>query len=112
MVEDDGAVIAKVGASGAACNVKEVELVPVPEEFVTEIVPLVVSGANAVIWVALTTVKETASTPLNLTDVAALFVLFVFLKPVPVIVTCCPAQKDVGKNEVTVGIGGFTTVIV
>jgi hypothetical protein len=75
-------------------------LVPVPDGVVTLIEPAVAPvGNDAVIWVALFTVFEAASIPLNLTDVAP-------VKFVPVIMTGSPEpeQAPVGEKFVIAGI--------
>ena len=69
-------------------TVKVAALISVP----TEIGPVVaVAGKMAVIWVALSTLKEVAVTPLKVTEVAP-------VKPVPVMTTAAaePAQALVG----------------
>ena len=80
--------------------VKVDALVPVPEGVVTEMVPVAVAAGMAVILVALTTLKEAAFTPPNLTAVAP-------VNPVPVMVTEVTfAQPLDGVKEVIVGATG------
>ena len=59
---------AKSSLSTIGTITKSVALVPVPNELVTEIFPLVAAaGTVAVIWVGLFTVNEAAGLPLNAT---------------------------------------------
>lgn len=101
---EDGVKDEIVGAPAVdpLVTVNEAELVPVPPEFVTETLPVVVPvGTVAVIWVALTTVNDVAVFPLNFTAVTP-------TKLVPLIVTTVPIGPDVGVNELTVGTGTVT----
>jgi hypothetical protein len=84
----------------ATVTVKLVAEVPVPPAVVTEIGPVIApAGTVADICVGVLTVKPTASTPLNLHEVAP-------VKLVPVIVTGVPTTPEVGANESTVGAAG------
>ena len=88
-------------ATGVGLTVKFVELVPVPPEVVTAIVPVVApAGKVAVICVSLFTVNEAEDVPLKLTTLAP-------VKPVPVITTLAPlpSQALVGEKLVMEGEG-------
>jgi hypothetical protein len=86
-----------VGFGGVVVTVKFVELVPVPADVVTAILP-VVAPLGTVAWmvVLVLTVKVEAARPLNVTDVAP-------VKFVPVIATLVPTGPLAGVNDVTVG---------
>jgi len=85
-------------------TVKLVVLFPVPPGPITAILPVVaVGGTVAVISVSETTLKVESTTPLNVTEVAP-------VKPVPVMVTFCPAGPLVGVNDVICGSGAAATV--
>jgi len=70
----------------------------VPPGVITVTLPDVPLETTAVILVALTTVKEVADVPPNLTAVAP-------VKLVPVMVTVRPVPDEVGVNDVMVGAG-------
>ena len=77
-------------------TVKLAELVAVPAEVVTVILPVVAPvGTVVVIWVS-ESMLPVAATPLKARPV-------VVAKPVPVIVTVAPTAPEVGENEVIVG---------
>jgi hypothetical protein len=91
--------------TGSVFKVMAVALVPVPVALTTDTVPVVAVDAGiAVIDVALTTVKDAADTPLNLTSVAE-------VKLVPVSVTAAPVHIDVGVKLVTVGTCAMVTAV-
>jgi hypothetical protein len=96
-----------IAALGSALTVKVATLVVVPDALVIAIVPVVVPAAGvAVICVLLTTVKEAAATPLNLTAVVP-------VKRFPVIVTTgkLPTQPEVGVKLVIVGTTAFASIM-
>ena len=86
---------------GAVLIVKFDADVPVPSAVVTEIEPVVtpLTGNTAVMEVALATIKDVTSTPLNCTAVAP-----VKLVPVKVIVGVVPKHAVVGVKLVMVGV--------
>jgi hypothetical protein len=85
--------VTKFSLNKIGITTKSVALVPVPKEFVTEILPLAAfPGTVAVIWVALSTVKV-AETPLNLTAFAP-------AKLIPVNTTKLPGAPLAGLKEV------------
>jgi len=85
--------VAKFSLNTIGTTTKSVTLVPVPNELVTEILPLVaVPGTVAVIWVALSTVKV-AETALNFTALAP-------AKLLPVNTTKLPGAPLAGLKEV------------
>ena len=76
------------------------ELVAVPPDVVTEILPVVaLEGTVAVTCVALTAVKDVAAVPLNLTAVAP-------VRFVPVRVTTVPTIPELGLKDVSTGSKG------
>ncbi len=99
----DEPVTETVGVGGVLETVNEEVLVPVPPGLVTEMVPLVAAGTTAVICVEFTILKEVASTPLNLTDVAD-------VKFAPLMVTVEPTQEEEGENDEIVAAGIFSIV--
>ena len=92
---------------GGVVMVKSPELLTVPDEVVTEILPVVApEGTTATSWVVVPELSV-AVTPLNLTVLE----VRVGEKLVPVMVTELPTAPLVGENIVMVGVvGGATTV--
>jgi len=88
---------AKSSLSTIGRTTKSFALVPVPNELVTEIFPLVAAaGTMAVIWVTEFTVYDVLAEPLKLTAVTP-------EKFLPVIVTEAPTAPLAGENEVIDG---------
>jgi hypothetical protein len=88
------------GVAGSGFTVKFEALVAVPPGVVTLIGPVVAPDGNtAVIVVELTTLKEAAFVPLNLTAVA-----LVKLVPVRVTIAPLPPQALVGEKLAIVGV--------
>jgi hypothetical protein len=85
--------VAKSSLNKTGITSKLVTLVPVPNELVTEIFPLVAApGTMTVIWVNESTVYAVLGEPLKLTAIIP-------PKLLPVIVTGVPATPLAGKNE-------------
>jgi hypothetical protein len=94
---DAGVAVTATGGAGEILTVNTAALVAVPKGFVTAILPVVPTPGIAVICVALTTKKDWAGVPPNVTPVAP-------VKLVPVIVTVVvPEQPEAGENKLTVG---------
>ncbi len=88
---------AKSSLSTIGTTTKSVALVPVPNELVTEIFPLVAApGTVAVIWVSESTVYEVLAELLKLTAATP-------AKLLPVIFTEVPAAPLAGEKELITG---------